>query len=205
VQNHSNGPPGWGRSGSFFWHHMLSIRQLFLQSTSCKIGDGTLTSFWYDPWSGPPLLTANHPPPWPIRQKINIRNAATEIEILLPRPRTQAQERAAQTLISITFTEDPDVLYWKLDSSGIYSAKSFYDFYAGLGKIKWEFSLLWKTKAPPSVRIFYFLLLHDKPLTQQVLQRRKIAGETGCVMCLHPQNLLFISSIYCWNNGRINK
>jgi zinc-binding in reverse transcriptase len=73
------------------------------------------------------------------------------------------------------------MVLWKFNATGIYSAKSFYDFYAGLGKIKWEFHALWKA-AHTTVRVFYFLLLHDKLLTQQILFKRKITNVSGCVV-----------------------
>jgi hypothetical protein len=97
------------------------------------------------------------PTSWPYQQKISVRNVASCIEALLPRPRTQRQEEATHKLTSIVFNESNDMMLWKLNTTRIYSAKSFYDFYAGLGKIMWEFHALWRAKAPHRFESSIFL------------------------------------------------
>jgi hypothetical protein len=157
THSHSDGPPRWKKTGSFFRQHMLSIRPMFLQSTTLQIGCGAHTSFWHDPWCGLPLANIADPPPWSYQQKISVRNVASCIEALLPRPRTQRQEEATHKLTSIVFNESNDMMLWKLNTTRIYSAKSFYDFYAGLGKIMWEFHALWRAKAPHRFESSIFL------------------------------------------------
>jgi zinc-binding in reverse transcriptase len=48
-----------------------------------------------------------------------------------------------------------------------------------MSKVKQLFDLVWKTKAPLTIRIFYFLVLHDKLLTQQIMRRRNILHGDG--------------------------
>lgn len=76
-----------------------------------------------------------------------------------------------------------DQLVWSWTGSGIYSAKSVYSVMMGGGKVQWLFMMVWKSKAPPSVKFFTTMLLQDKILTQQVMERRGIHCDSHCVIC----------------------
>lgn len=51
------------------------------------------------------------------------------------------------------------------------------------GKMKWPFSFTWSYPAPPTVKIFAYLVLHDKILTKDVLSRRGLRVDLRCVLC----------------------
>lgn len=75
------------------------------------------------------------------------------------------------------------VIRWKWSSGGQYSAKSFYATYMGGGKTSWGFPEIWKCKIPATVKIFVFLTLQDRILTQDRLQIFHIPFRQGCHMC----------------------
>lgn len=69
-------------------------------------------------------------------------------------------------------TNSTDRLVWNWDPSGEYNAKSFYQMIMGGGKIQSRYVVMWKYKVPPTGRIFGYLLLRNKILTQEVLRKR---------------------------------
>lgn len=42
---------------------------------------------------------------------------------------------------------------------------------------------VWKSKLPPSVKVFAIMLLRDKLLTHEVMERRNMHVESHCLMC----------------------
>jgi zinc-binding in reverse transcriptase len=92
---------------------------------------------------------------------------------------------AASTLQLLQFDEHEDALQWKLTNHGTYMANSFYNLVAGIGKTRDAFPALWKTKAPPTVKFFFYALLNDRLLTKHVMRRKKIRhGATDCVQAM---------------------
>jgi zinc-binding in reverse transcriptase len=184
---HNNGPPFWRKTGSFFWKSLHSIYPDFLRCISYDIKAGTDVSFWYDwydPWCGPPLIQISKPQPRPPRQRISVKRAAWLLSTLLPQPRSIQQEQVVAMILHTTFTDQPDNMEWVLTTHRVYTANSFYNFFAGTGKTRFAFPPLWRVKAPLSVKLFFHALITDKLLTQHMLRRRKIQHiQTGCLMC----------------------
>jgi zinc-binding in reverse transcriptase len=183
---HNNGPPFWVKKGSFFWSQLHSIRLLFNFSITYQIQSRRSISFWYDPWCGSPLIPSNGLQPRPPGQRISIRGAASQMQLLLSHLRTQQQEHAAQTLSDQSFTEDPDKLLWRWSKSQMYSANSFYSCFSGAGRTRSATAHLWRTKAPGTVKIFFYLLMNDRLLTFEIIRRRKmLQTQRDCIMCRH--------------------
>jgi zinc-binding in reverse transcriptase len=181
---HTNDPPFWKKKGSFFWAQLYSLRPLFQACITYHIRDGQSISFWYDPWNGPPLLQSSTPHPRPTMQRIGLRGTADRLNRILPHPRTQQQQQMTDSIAQLHFAEGEDSMIWKLTKDGSYSTNSFYSFFAGFRKVKGVFGLPWKAEAPPSIKNFFYLLVNDRLLTQQVLIRRKVSySANGCVMC----------------------
>ncbi|KAJ3700403.1 hypothetical protein LUZ61_004108 [Rhynchospora tenuis] len=72
---------------------------------------------------------------------------------------------------------------WKWSNTGEYSSVSAYRLLADPGLRSPYHKLLWKIKAPPKVRIFLWLTLLDRILTQQNLLRRNWPSITACQCC----------------------
>ncbi|KAJ4772002.1 RNA-directed DNA polymerase (reverse transcriptase)-related family protein [Rhynchospora pubera] len=77
----------------------------------------------------------------------------------------------------------PQQLTWKWSTTGEYSSASSYRILADPGMRSPYHILLWKIKAPPKVRIFLWLILLDRILTQQNLARRNWPSITSCQCC----------------------
>jgi hypothetical protein len=88
----------WAAALDEVWILLLEATALHSTSISAvypsNIESGLQTSFWYDPWCGPPLMETDHPPPWPTKQRIILRGVAEQLHTLLPMPRSQRQEEA---------------------------------------------------------------------------------------------------------------
>ncbi|KAJ3701224.1 hypothetical protein LUZ61_004929 [Rhynchospora tenuis] len=81
---------------------------------------------------------------------------------------------------------------WRWTTSGIYTSASAYSILADPG-LRCEYhSKLWKLKAPPRVKIFLWLLLQDRLLTQQNLNIRNWPAIESCICC--TGNILETSS-----------
>lgn len=89
----------------------------------------------------------------------------------------------AQPNTGIFFTNQEDRLLWNLDEKGVYTANSIYRVIAGAGLVKWRYSIIWKCKVPPTVRLFIFLAIKGKLLTRDVLRRRGMNLEAHCSVC----------------------
>jgi zinc-binding in reverse transcriptase len=97
------------------------------------------------------------------------------------------------------FVEEKDSLQWKLTNHGTYTVNSFYNFFAGFGKTRFIFAPMWKTRVPPSVKIFFYLLLNDRLLTQQISVRRRIINSaSGCLMCAEADAAWARSQLSFW-------
>lgn len=76
---------------------------------------------------------------------------------------------------------------WQWTGNSEYSAKSFYNMVVTGGKLKWRFNFIWQLQVPPTVRIFTFLCLKGKLLTHDVMLRRGMQCDLGCVLCASCQ------------------
>lgn len=82
----------------------------------------------------------------------------------------------------IDFTQDTDEMLWNWTTSQSYSASSVYRTIVG-GRIASNCMIVWKLPIPPKVRVFAYLLLNERILTQEMMQRRNMGVDGGCCMC----------------------
>jgi hypothetical protein len=75
------------------------------------------------------------------------KRAAIHIQAFLPAPSTLHQKHVMTTITQMHFRDQLSLMEWKLTSHSTYTINSFYNFFAGTGKIKFVFPPLWKTKA----------------------------------------------------------
>lgn len=55
-QIHTIGPIIWSKRGSFFWVHLVGLRNMFDKVTEWDVGNGERIFFWYDSWASTPLV-----------------------------------------------------------------------------------------------------------------------------------------------------
>lgn len=166
------GPSFWMVSGSFFWKALIRLLPIFRWSTEWKIGTGEAISFWFDAWQGQPLIKLLEPGGRPTQPKISLRDAAPIVTTLLP-----------ESDLTVTLNSGCDSILWKWTASGIYSANSVYKMLTTGGRIEFDHMYVWRLPIPPTVRIFAYLMLQDRILTGEVMERRNMATQNRCVMC----------------------
>jgi hypothetical protein len=77
----------------------------------------------------------------------------------------------------------PDRFVWKWSSSGTYTASSTYRaFFAGSTKLLGA-SELWRARAPPRVKMFFWLALHRRLWTSERRKRHGLQDDDVCAMC----------------------
>lgn len=154
-------------------------------SVQVSVGNGCLTSFWYDNWGEKPLRGLKDGRPRPPLQSISLAEAWPIVQALVP--------EAADTL-QITFTDQEDELRWRWNANGIYSASSFYKIMIEAGLIQWRFEFIWKANAPLKVKLFTLLLLKKRILTHDVMVRRGFQCDLQCAMCVsdHTESALHL-------------
>ncbi|XP_078158180.1 uncharacterized protein LOC144553861 [Carex rostrata] len=78
----------------------------------------------------------------------------------------------------------PDIgANWRWTTSGIFSCASAYRMMHDTGERSIYYNVLWKLKIPPKVRIFLWLMMDNKILTQEVLTIRGCQVQSGCKLC----------------------
>ena len=55
IHTRTDGIQIWGMKGSFFWGQLIKWKHMYHWSVQVSVGNGCLTSFWYDNWGGKPL------------------------------------------------------------------------------------------------------------------------------------------------------
>ncbi|KAJ3688152.1 hypothetical protein LUZ61_017316 [Rhynchospora tenuis] len=80
-------------------------------------------------------------------------------------------------------TNSDDNVIWRWTQNGLFSSSSAYHVLSNTGVRSWFYPFLWKIKAPPKVKIFLWLLLRDRLLTQQNLLLKGWPTATSCPTC----------------------
>ncbi|KAJ3691188.1 hypothetical protein LUZ61_020352 [Rhynchospora tenuis] len=93
---------------------------------------------------------------------------------------------------SVTIATDQS-LTWRWTSQGTYTANSAYKVLADTGVRCLYQARLWKTKVPPKIKIFLWLLLQDRLLTQENLILRGWPTIQSCTTC---RSLVMETSIH---------
>jgi hypothetical protein len=92
-------------------------------------------------------------------------------------------------------TEEADTISWRWTSNGQYSASSAYQMQL-VGRIHSStFPQIWKAKATPKCLLHSWILLHNKCLTADNLEKRGWPHNPICRLCfIHPETASHISA-----------
>lgn len=172
---HQTHPKIWLVQGSFFWNQLIKLQPLFQWCTMWIIGNGARISYWYDCWGSEPLRRMKDGRPRPIYQHLSLNEALSEDSDII-------SSYTGTEPVPVLYDHD-DALVWRWSTNGEYSAASVYKMLIMAGKTHWGFMEIWSAAAPSKVKIFTFLLLKDRILTRDGLQRRGINCEEHCVLC----------------------
>ena len=70
-----------------------------------------------------------------------------------------------------------------LEPKGIYTVKSYYNFVNFRGVILDNIMTIWNANVPQRIQIFLWLLVKNKPLTRDNLQKRQHVEDVTCLFC----------------------
>ena len=80
----------------------------------------------------------------------------------------------------IQITEEDDSLIWALEPSGKLSSKSLYRFMVNPGGVDGRMVDLWEIKLPLKIKVFLWMLWHDRVQIGEQLKRRKSKHSEFC-------------------------
>ncbi|KAJ4805083.1 RNA-directed DNA polymerase (Reverse transcriptase)-related family protein [Rhynchospora pubera] len=179
----SASPLTWNQMGSFFWIDLQTLRLLFQLSTRVLLHTGFNTSFWFDNWAGRPLIFMHKNHVKPPRARITFTSAMSSLPQLIPRPCDMETQWVIDGIPSHLQSAGGDTIFWRWSANGLFSVSSTYMALSKAGKFVSPHNILWKIKIPPNIKLFLYLLLNDRILTQSQLAKRNIAFTPGCSMC----------------------
>jgi hypothetical protein len=208
-------PPGIKMEGSFWWKAHLKLIDTYKAMARCSLGNGRSVLFWTDLW-GETCLHHKFPHLVSFAKRTDVsiskvlhmdflqdmfhlplsQQAYTEfeeLEILCE----NAQVRVQQNL--------PDNWHyiWGSDS---FSTTKAYNFLIGVQHTPIFFTWLWKSSCQQKHKFFFWLLLHDRLNTRNLLRRKNcLLPSYNCatLQCNHEETLahLFWSCPFahqCW-------
>jgi len=166
---------------------------LFRAATVISLGNGKSTLFWTDRWIdgssvedlAPSLFKAVRPR----KRKATVAEAlpgsawashvAGPISLQLLVEFNQLCDRLQQ----VHLQHQPNTFHWSLTADKEYSAASAYGamFFGSTPLLGAK--LIWKTAAPPKVRFFFWLVVHERCWTADRRFRRGLQQSDTCVIC----------------------
>lgn len=95
-------------------------------------------------------------------------------------------------------TTQRDTIKWTLHKNGLYTVKFYYRHLVENG-VKYPQNFMWKTKMPPRVKVFMWLVLRKSILTRDNLLRRGWIGDKKCPFCMQDESIdhLFFEMLSC--------
>ncbi|WVZ60787.1 LOW QUALITY PROTEIN: hypothetical protein U9M48_010767 [Paspalum notatum var. saurae] len=171
------------------WGDLLKVKEYYLQGRGIIVGNGDKTLLWHDIWLGDIPLCDKFPMLYAIcdSRQINIKEVlACNLQIrfsrwLYPELRTQ-WNRICDLLGNINGQNGGDTIIWRWGQRKQFSVKSLYNALS-LGVQGPELKHVWRSKIPPKIKIFLWLLQNGVLLTKDNLVKRKWVGNPLCSFC----------------------
>ena len=176
----------------------------FNASTTVTTGNGNKARFWRYNWLdgeaprylAPHLFMLAHHKNRSVRQELSngnwIRSLRTRItSAVLLQEFVGLWIRIQSVQLQ---PEVPDSITWKWTADRVYSTRSAYRVQFRGSHRKFQHDLIWKAKAKNKCKIHAWILLHDKILTADNLQKRGWPHQEHCALCNGPlENGLHLS------------
>jgi len=170
------------------------VEAMFNASVAVQIGDGERALFWTDSWlpDGPLAITAPR-----LFDRVSARCRRRTVRAALEADRWVRDITGSRTqhiMLEIVQVDEKlravtlspgiaDKFTWKWTSDGQYSSSSAYRaFFAGSTTLLGA-KELWKTKAPPKVKFFFWLALHGRLWTAARRARHGLQQTASCSLC----------------------
>lgn len=179
-------------------------------SLSAQVGDGASVKLWTDNWAtvGPlyrfaPAVfaaTSRSGRKRTLRQALSNNRWARDITGELTLQVVREYLQVWDLLRDITLEPSRrDRFIWKWSPSGTFSVSSTYRaFFAGSTRLLGA-TELWRIKAPPKVKLFFWLALHRRLWTADRRKRHGLQDEDSCALCDQHQETvshLFLGCVF---------
>jgi hypothetical protein len=161
---------------------------------SVQVGDGAATKLWTDSWSSVGLLCLYAPQLFAaltrrgkslsLKDGIYMNQWAREISGALTTPVLYQYVMVWELLRGVILVPtQADRFVWKWSPDGRYSASSAYRaFFQGSCSLLGA-SELWRARAPPKVKFFFWLAVHRRLWTAERRRRHGLQDEDDCALC----------------------
>lgn len=174
------------------WDALRSLLPIYRALTVCEVHDGRATAFWFDAWCGqddlatmfPALLSHCKKP------KISVRSMLEQglTSSLTPRLTEQGQkdlESLQNLLAGVELTEQPDTrrCLGAGDDERIKSGRLYQVLRASHSEINKMDAYVWRSKAPPRVQFFGWLISQKRLQCRTNLAKKNIVEDGVCVLC----------------------
>jgi hypothetical protein len=188
-----NVPHACSKRGSFWWKDIFSFVNDYRAVTQCVIGDGSSVLFWKDFWVDGTLLCDKFPRLFSFATSEDVSVAAMYgsqnifSHFMLPISVEAYQELQDVSAILVNNPIDADskdqrILPW---GNGSYAPSKFYKFCFAILPSDNTCKAIWKSRMLPKLKVFCWLLFHDRLNTLDIMDRKQWQVENGfdCVLC----------------------
>jgi hypothetical protein len=208
--------PGGSVEGSFWWKTHLKLVDTFKGLAKCNLGNGKSSLFWQDNWDDNCLMQSMpHLITYARNHLITVRDVLdTEfLEDLFHLPLSQQAYAEFLQMESICQTareklNDEDSDKWSYIWGTNFSVKKAYNSLIGYQEVQPHFGWIWNSSCQSKHKFFFWLLLHDRLNTRNLLKRKKmILPSYDCVQINCHQQEEDITHLFwkcnfsqnCWN------
>ena len=174
--------PGTVKKGSFWWRDVIKLLQKYKDMVSIKVNNGSSCLFWLDSWDST-ILKDSYPQAFSFakNKNISVYNVmnAENITELFQLPLSQIafdQCYEIETRLNSLPWDQNIQDQWKLGMSSTSTFKSATAYKALMGHqtIEPTFKWTWKSFCQPKYKVFFWLLLHDRLNTRNILRRKQM-------------------------------
>nr|GMD37695.1 LINE-type retrotransposon LIb DNA [Ipomoea batatas] len=172
---------------SWGWRSILRGGSTIELGAAWRVGTGDSLNFWSDWWVGDKPLGLHDNVSIPDElafAKVShfiLPNRSWDfdrLQAILPREEVNKIRSIPNPLDDLV----PDALYWPTSPGGMFSVQEAYRYIAG-GDSTEEVDWVWKVKTAERCRMFLWLAVKNKLLTNAVRARRQLTDEDGCTAC----------------------
>ena len=212
----NNSLPGPRMHGSFWWKAHLKLVDSYKGLAKSIIASGNSTLFWHDLWKDN-CLSQKFPHLYSFARNIDITvKTASQSEFLEDLFHLPLSREAYQQFIQLediwedvknSMVRDQHDVWTYIWGNNSFSSKRAYNVLIGFQQASAQFSWIWKSSCQPKHKIFFWLLLHDRLNTRNLLARKKFVLQSyNCAVlhCGQEETLLHLFwtcpfAVQCWD------
>ena len=178
-----------------FWKGIFWAAKAAKMGFRWKIGNGNKIRFWSDVWIGNCSLAILFRDLFIIvnEQDLTVAQVWDGVDLKFAFRRCVSPAlfdrwlELCQLVGSDSLSEEEIMPLWMLQSSGVYSVRSFYAIINNRGVVPVHTPAVWSLKVPPRLHVFLWLLANNRLLTRYNLSKRRHVDDLSCLFCSEPE------------------